>query len=237
MDRRKSLKLIATGAVAAPIAIAGCNTEDGKKKPEVAVTDAQFNLDRNPDELKYEKGLLAQEKFFTDHEMATITILADIIIPKDDVSGSASDAKVPDFIEFIVKDMPQHQVPMRGGLRWLDMQCLKRFEKPFKDCDQQQQTQVVDDIAYPEINYSDEKGSQVKKGNVKPGMQAGVSFFSLMRNLTATGFYTSAIGVQDIGYIGNKPTQWNGVPDDVLKQYGVAYTDKELKECVSFDKK
>jgi hypothetical protein len=68
----------------------------------------------------------------------------------------------------------------------------------------------------------------------KPGMKQGVSFFNLMRNLTATGFYTSEIGVKDIGYAGNKPTQWNGVPDDVLQQYKVAYTEKELKECVSF---
>ena len=44
------------------------------------------------------------DKFFNDQEMATIAILADIIIPKDDVSGSATDAKVPEFIEFIVKD-------------------------------------------------------------------------------------------------------------------------------------
>jgi gluconate 2-dehydrogenase gamma chain len=236
MDRRKSLKLIATGAVAVPAAIAGCKTEE-KEKPKEAVVDSKFNLDRNPDELKYEKGLLAMEKFFTEHEMATITILGDIIIPKDEVSGSASDAKVPEFIEFIVKDMPSHQVPMRGGLRWLDMQCLKRFEKPFKDCDQKQQMEIVDEIAYPEIEYTNEKGTKIKKGKVKPGMQPGVSFFNLMRNLTATGFYTSEIGVKDIGYAGNKTVQWNGVPDDVLKQYNVAYTEKELKECVSFDKK
>jgi hypothetical protein len=68
-------------------------------------------------------------------------------------------------------------------------------------------------------------------------MKQGASFFSLMRNLTATGFYTSEIGVKDIGYAGNTSTQWNGVPDDVLKQYKVAYTEKELKECVSFDNK
>jgi hypothetical protein len=210
MDRRKSLKLIATGAVAAPIAIASCKTEE--KKPQETPAEAKFNLDRNPDELKYEKGLLAQEKFFSDHEMATITILGDIIIPRDDVSGSASDAKVPEFIEFIVKDMPSHQVPMRGGLRWLDMQCLKRFEKPFKDCNGKQQMELVNDIAYPEIEYKDEKGNKVKKGSVKKGMQPGVSFFSLMRNLTATGFYTSPIGVKDVGYIGNTFTQWNGVP-------------------------
>ena len=221
MDRIKSLKLIVTGAVAAPIAIAGCNTDD--KKTTAAKEEPKFNLDRNPDELKYEKEILAKENFFTEHEMATITILADIIIPKDEISGSASDAKVPEFIEFIVKDMPSHQVPMRGGLRWLDMQCLKRYEKSFKDCSPEQQIELVDMIAYPD--------------KAKPGMKQGASFFSLMRNLTATGFYTSEIGVKDIGYAGNTSTQWNGVPDDVLKQYKLAYTEKELKECVSFDDK
>ena len=223
MDRRKSLKLIATGAVAVPAVIAGCNTGD-KKATEAKTNEPVFNLDRNPEELKYEKELLAKEKFFTDHEMATITILADIIIPKDEVSGSASDAKVPEFIEFIVKDMPSHQVPMRGGLRWLDMQCLKRYEKTFKDCTSHQQMDMVDLIAYPE------KAKKTKE------LTQGVAFFSLMRNLTATGFYTSEIGVKDIGYAGNKANKWNGVPDDVLKQYNVAYTEKELKECVSFEK-
>lgn len=221
MDRRKSLKLIATGAIAVPAVIAGCKTDD--KKTTVTKDEPKFTIDRNPDELKYEKELLAKENFFTEHEMATITLLADIIIPKDEVSGSASEAKVPEFIEFIVKDMPNHQVPMKGGLRWLDMQCLKRYEKAFKDCSHQQQIVLVDMIAYP------------KKAN--PEMSQGVKFFSLMRDLTATGFYTSEIGVKDIGYAGNKATQWNGVPDEVLKQYKVAYTEKELKECVSFGTK
>ena len=220
MDRRKSLKLIATGAIAVPAVIAGCDTADDKPK----AADPTFNLDRNPDELKYEKELLAKDKFFTSHEMTTITLLADIIIPKDEVSGSASDAKVPEFIEFIVKDMPAHQVPMRGGLRWLDMQCLKRYEKAFKDCSNPQQIEMVDLIAYPD---------RVKD---QPELKPGVAFFNLMRNLTATGFYTSPIGVKDIGYEGNKATQWNGVPEEVLKQYNLAYTEKELKECISFPK-
>ena len=158
--------------------------------------------------------------FFTQDEMATIAILADIIIPKDDVSGSATDAKVPEFIDFIVNDMPEHQIPMRGGLRWLDMQCLKMFDKSFADCSEQQRIQIVDEIAYPE--------------KAKPEMKQGVAFFNLMRNLTATGFYSTEMGWKDIGYVGNSPNQWNGVPDDVLKQYGLAYTEKELKECVSF---
>src|ERR1700738_2750910 len=119
MDRRKSLKLIATGAIAVPAAIAGCQPSDKKAEPQQTAKEPEFHLDRNPDELKYEKELLAQGKFFNDHEIATITLLADIIIPRDEVSGSASDAKVPEFIDFIVRDMPSHQLPMRGGLRWL----------------------------------------------------------------------------------------------------------------------
>ena len=134
----------------------------------------------------------------------------------------ATDAKVPDFIEFIVKDKPEHQIPMRGGLRWLDMQCLKKYNTDFKTSSSTQQIEIVDAIAYP--------------NKAKPQMKAGVSFFSLIRNLTTTGFYTSKIGIEDIGYKGNTPTQWNGVPDAVLKQYNVAYTEKELKECISFDK-
>lgn len=223
MDRRKSLKLIVTGAVAAPIAIAGCGTNEDKKT--AAPAEPSFDLDRNPDEIAYEKSILAKGKFFTDHEMATITILGDIIIPKDEISGSASEAKVPEFIDFIVQDMPQHQVPMRGGLRWLDMQCLKKYEKAFRDCSEAQRKEMVDLIAYPNLAKD------------KPELGPGVQFFSLMRNLTATGFYTSEIGVKDLGYAGNKPSQWNGVPADVMQQYNVAYTEKELAECVNFDKK
>jgi len=232
MDRRKLIKLITTGTLAVPAVIAGCKEES--KKTEAA-KEPQFSLDRTKEELEHEKSLLAMGRFFTDHEMATITLLADIIIPKDEVSGSASDAGVPAFIDFIVQDMPDHQTPMRGGLRWLDMQCLKQYDKSFVDCSHQQQMELVDAIAYPEIEY-DDKGVKTKKGKVKPGMEAGVSFFSLMRNLTATGFYTSEIGIKDVGYIGNTPNNWNGVPDDVLKQYGMAYSEKELKECVSFTK-
>src|SRR5574339_150861 len=138
MDRRKSLKLIATGAVAVPAVVAGCDTDD-KKKTEATATEPKFNLDRNPAEIENEKRIQAMDKFFTDHEMATIAILADIIIPADEMSGSATDAKVPEFIEFIVKDMPSHQTPLRGGLRWLDMECAKRFGKSFRDCDSKQQ--------------------------------------------------------------------------------------------------
>jgi len=220
MDRRKSIKALLLGTASAGVLIEACNNAE---KKEVIADDKTkvTGLNRMNEEAEYEKEV-ASKKFFTDHELATITILGDIIIPKDDVSGSASDAKVPEFIAYIVNDMPEHQTPMRGGLRWLDMQCLKRYEKAFTDCTHEQQMEMVDEIAWPK--------------KAKPEMKQGVAFFSLIRNLTATGFYTTEIGVKDVGYIGNVPSQWNGVPADVLKQYGLAYTEKELKECVSFDK-
>lgn len=219
MKRRDSLKLIVTGAVAGTAVVAGCGTGD-KKETLKKTAEPTFNLDRNPEEIKNEKRILAMDKFFTEHEMATIAVLSDIIIPKDEVSGSATDAKVPEFIEFIVKDMPSHQTPLRGGLRWLDVHCLNKYNTAFKDCTKEQQIELVDQIAYPK--------------KAKPEMAQGVAFFNKMRDLVATGFYTSEIGVKDIGYQGNVPTQWNGVPDEVLKQYGLSYSDKELKECISF---
>lgn len=233
MDRRKSIKTLLVGSVSAGVLVEACNPGDTKThgdskapsdqaaKPEDVTPAGSIN--RMKEEVAHEHAVDSEKDFFTADEMATITILADIIIPKDDVSGSASDAKVPAFIAFIVKDMPEHQTPMRGGLRWLDMQCLKRYDKPFKDCSQQQQMEIVDDIAWP---YR----------KIKPGMEQGVAFFSLMRNLTTSGFYTTEMGYKDIGYVGNVPNQWNGVPADVLKQYGLAYSERELKECVSFDK-
>lgn len=152
---------------------------------------------------------LMKEKFLTVPEMATVKVLVDIIIPADDKSGSASQAGVPDFIEFIAKDMPQNQTPLRGGLKWLDVESKKRFQKIFTLCTKAQQLQIVDDIAYPE--------------KAKPVYSQGVAFFNLMRNLTASGYYTSKIGIEALGYKGNTPNVWEGVPEDVLKQYGVSY--------------
>lgn len=220
MDRRESLKLIAWSTISTSLIVEACKTKD---EPEVKKGEEQTpatTLDRMKEEKEADEKI-ASGQFFNPHEMATIAVLADIIIPKDEVSGSATDAKVPDFIEFMVKDKPELQTPMRGGLRWLDMQMVKQYQNAFKDCSAQQQIAMVDAIAYPQ--------------KAAPEMKQGVNFFNLMRNLTASGFYTSEMGIKDVGYAGNKPNQWNGVPDDVLKQYKLAYTEKELKECISFN--
>lgn len=219
MDRRKSIKALLIGGVATGVLVEACGPGDKKVTADTTVKPTD-GYNRMKEEAEHQKVIDAQGAFFTPEEMATITLLGDIIIPKDEVSGSASDAKVPEFIEYIVKDMQQHQVPMKGGLRWLDLKCISLFGKAFTDCTHEQQMQMVDAIAYPK--------------KAKPEYAQGVKFFTLMRDLTATGFYTSEIGTKDVGYIGNTINQWNGVPDDVLKQYGLAYTEKELKECASY---
>jgi outer membrane murein-binding lipoprotein Lpp len=220
MDRRKSIKTLLIGAAGTGVLVEACKSTD--KKEVMASADVALNADRMQEEKDYISKLNAGAAFFTAHEMKVITLLGDIIIPKDAVSGSASEAKVPEFIEFIVKDMPEHQTPIRGGLRWLDMQCFRQFNQSFTDITDQQRLTMVDQIAYPD--------------KAAPDMKFGVSFFNKMRDLVTTGFYTSEMGVKDLGYMGNVPNQWNGVPDDVLKQYGYAYSERELKECVSYDK-
>ncbi|HMG90801.1 MAG TPA: gluconate 2-dehydrogenase subunit 3 family protein [Chryseolinea sp.] len=216
MDRRKYLKTLAVGSVGAGLLIQ-C---EPKKESAATAPPTSFTYDRTPEELEREKKLQS-EKFFDEHEMKTITTLSDIIIPKDETSGSASDAGVPAFIEFIVKDMPHYQTPLRGGIKWLDIQCMKRFEVDFASCTAQQQIEIVDEIAFPD--------------KAKPEMQQGVSFFNSMRDLTACGFFTSKIGIADLGYVGNKPNQWDGVPKEVLEQYGLKYDDRTLEISVKFD--
>lgn len=211
MDRRKSIKAMILGTVSAAVVIEACKNSN----TTVAVVNDD---DRMQEEKDYLVKVNALPKYFDAHEMATITILGDIIMPKDAVSGSASDAKVPEFIEFIVKDMPEHQIPMRGGLKWLDLHSYKKHQKAFTECTHEEQIGIVDEIAYP--------------NKAKPEVAQGVSFFNKIRDLVTTGFYTAEIGVKDLGYMGNVPNMWAGVPDDVLKQHGLAYTEKELKECI-----
>ncbi|WP_353124707.1 gluconate 2-dehydrogenase subunit 3 family protein [Parapedobacter pyrenivorans] len=203
MNRRDSIKALGLAAAGGALLLDSCGPKTNTKKEATAggeklpgVTDAEH--ERN--------GRLSEEQFFTEHELATLTVLADIIIPADGISGSASDAGVPAFIEFMAKDIPAYQTPMRGGLKWLDVQSQQRYGNVFAGCEEKQQLQLVDEIAYP--------------AKAKPEMGPGVAFFSLMRNLTASGFFTSEIGVKDIGYVGNRPGVWDGVPQDVLDAHG-----------------
>jgi len=148
-------------------------------------------------------------QFFTPHEYATVGILVDLIIPKDERSGSATDVGVPEFMDFMMIENPGRQTAMRGGLAWIDRECLKRSDKPFAECTAAERTALLDDIAWPQ--------------KVKPGMLAGTTFFTSFRDLTASGFWTTKAGFADLQYMGNTfVPEWKGCPDEQLKKLGVS---------------
>ena len=147
-------------------------------------------------------------KFFSAHEWRTLRVLVDLIIPRDERSGSATDAAVPEFMDFIMIDRPSMQGQMRGGLRWLDNESFDRYGKRFVEATTPQRTAILDDIAWPR--------------KARPEMSQGVAFFNYIRDLTAGGFFSSRMGVQDIGYRGNQVlAQWNGCPKEAMDKLGV----------------
>ncbi len=210
MKRRDVLKNIGLGT--AGVAVSG-NVLAKEVPPAVVNEDLPDSRNGQlKEEILYDRKLQA-ETFFDPHEMNTITVLSDIVIPADEVSGSASAAGVPAFIEFISKDMPEHQVPLRGGLMWLDTECRRQFGKRFTDLSKADQLKMVDQIAYP--------------GKAKPEMSYGVTFFNRFRNLVVTGFFTSEMGVKDLDYKGNTPNVWDGAPEEELKKFGLSYANWE----------
>jgi Gluconate 2-dehydrogenase subunit 3 len=154
-------------------------------------------------------------KFFTAEEYETVRLLADLIIPRDGRSGSATDAAVPEFIDFMMADgdtSPEAPTAMRGGLAWLDAECDRRFGKRFVGCTNQERTALLDDIAWP--------------ARARPGMSQGVAFFNSFRDLTAFGFWSSEMGVKDLHYQGNAfVPNWTGCPDAALRKIGVRYDE------------
>ena len=219
MDRRKSIKSIILGSVAGGLAVNGCNTDSNGKniKPETAKEVNHFG--RTPKEKEYIAELNA-EQFFNLHEVETVVVLCNLILPATDFIGGAKEAEVPDFIEFMAKDIPEYQTTLRGGLMWLDHKSNSDYGAEFKIITQTQQKEILDVLAFPNIKVSEEE---------RP---IEIQFFSLMRNLTLTGYYTSKIGIQDLGYKGNTPNVWDGVPKDVLEQHGVSYEKEWLDKCI-----
>ncbi len=162
-------------------------------------------------------------KFFKPSEWKTVRMLADYIIPRDERSGSATDAKVPEYIDFLMADKDasdSSRIAMRGGLGWLDFECVERFGKNFVGSTDAQRRQVLNDIAWPK--------------KARPEMSHGVAFFSRFRDLTASGFFSSEMGWKDVRYVGNVFNPgWNGCPREALAKLGV--TGEEMKTRVAVE--
>ena len=148
MDRRETIKTLVVGGIGSSLMFTSCI--DDKQAPAIKKNDLDTEgYGRTPVEKARDERLM-DAQFFTDSEMATIAILSDIIMPADAISGSATDAGVPDFIEFISKDMPEHQIPLRGGISWLNHESNRRYDHIFNEASTQEQIAILDDIAYPD---------------------------------------------------------------------------------------
>ena len=139
---------------------------------------------------------------FNEHEYKTVQKLTEMIIPADEVSGSALEAGAPEFIDLIGANNEELGTQMTGGVAWLDRASEKQFGKAFLDAAPAEQTKLLDSIAF--------------RKNATPETQPGVVFFDWLRRLTADAFYTAPVGVKDIGYLGNKGMTTFHVPKEAI---------------------
>src|SRR5882672_7131572 len=197
MKRRTALKLLGSAPVAAAMAWTPAEAAYAGEQAQRIRQDAQ------------RRGVPYQPTFFTAHEYATVSVLVDLIIPKDERSGSATEAGVPEFMDFMMIDQPRRQTAMRGGLALVDRLCEERFDTRMIACSDQQRRQVLDDIAFP--------------ATARPALAQAVAFFNSFRDLTASGFWTTQMGIADLQYQGNVFVDWNGCPTDALQKLGVRY--------------
>jgi len=196
LNRRTLLKVLSSVPVAAAFALTDAEAQEAHHLAETARQAAQ------------QTGAAYAPKFFTAHEYDTVQLLSEMIIPADERSGGAKDAGVPEFMDFTMVDQPARQVAMRGGLSWLDLECQRRFDTTFVGATDAQRREVLDDIS----TY----------GQLKPGLTHGQAFFRGFRDLTASGFWTSKMGITDLGYVGNKALgDWSGCPPEQLQKLGL----------------
>lgn len=198
MKRRDSIKTLIVTSLASSLVLEGCLP---KEKEIIYEKIWKYQYGRTPEEKKRDLELL-NKTFFTKDEMKKIKTLANLILPPSPI-GNIEKAEVVEFIEFIVKDVPSFQKKLRDGLNWIDDFSKKSFNKYFIESTEIEQKEILDSVAYPKNNKSKEE-----------------EFFSTFRDLVVTGYFTSEVGLKDLGYKGNQPNVWDGVPIEILKEHG-----------------
>jgi gluconate 2-dehydrogenase gamma chain len=193
MTRREALRIMALVPLAGSL---GCTMED--------IGRAALRVDET-------SGLPLDPQFFTPDEWQTVRVLVDLVIPADDKSGSATDAQVPEFMDFMLTDASEsRQQRFRDGLAWLDAESARRFDARFVDAADTERRAILDDIAWPERASAEH--------------EEAVDFFNGFRDMTAAGFFSSRIGYEDLEFRGNEVVmEWTGCPQAALDKLGVSY--------------
>ena len=217
MDRRESIKSLLLGSVAGGLLL---NSWD---QPAEKVTEKiwEYQYGRNKKESAIDKVLL-ETTFFTPTEEVLVTCLANLILPPNE-QGTIEEAGVVPFIGFMMVDYPDFQLPMRGGLMVLNAKANKNFGLDFIHAEEAQQKSILDQMAFP-IEGVEEQAQEVQ-------------FFSLLRNLVLTGYFTSEVGIKELDYRGNMPNIWDGVPQEVLDEMGLSYDSAWIAKCIDQEKR
>jgi gluconate 2-dehydrogenase gamma chain len=153
--------------------------------------------------IEAEKGNVGaySPKFFDAHFYKTLQALCETIVPADADAGGAIEGGAPEFIDLLTSENAEYQSKLGGGLKWLDSTCTTRYGKVYLECSPEQQREILDLIAYRKNREQD------------AALTNGVEFFSLLRRMTADGFFTSKIGIKYLGYKGNTYlTEFPGCP-------------------------
>ena len=142
-------------------------------------------------------------KAFNAHEYKTLQRLSDLIIPADEHSPGALAAGAADWIDFMASNSTELREIFTGGMAWVDHDMQRRYGADFVDAKPEQQTAMLDLIG-------------VEK-NAAPENAAGIHFFHWARNLVLDAYYTSPIGIKELGYMGNTAVSEFHVPEEALQ--------------------
>ena len=197
MPRREAIKwMLAASATISVIDVRGAASPAAKGYG----TDPNMTASYNPGDL--------WPLTLDENQRRTATTLCDVIIPADDKSPAASAVHVVDFIdEWVSAPYPKqqaHRPIVLEGLAWIEKESRNRFRKEFSALSEEQQHAICDDIRL--------------ESAAKPNFKSAAKFFTVYRDLTAGGFYTTPVGWKDLGYVGNVAQEkFDGPPPEVLK--------------------
>jgi gluconate 2-dehydrogenase gamma chain len=208
ISRRRALKVLALAPAAAALDPLGAQQPAGAQQqprtPHATPNQPAQGAAQPP------KSAPAR-KFFTAKEWRTASVLADDIIPRDERSGSASDAGAVAFIDFhmtVPETDDATRTAMRGGLRWLDTESKRRFGVAYAAAKAEQRHAILDDLSWPD--------------RTRPELRAGGAFFVRFRDMTASAFFSSPLGWKDLRYTGNTfNPAWDGCPEPAMRKLGV----------------
>ena len=180
---------------------------------------------------KSQKKGYYEPQFFKQHEYQTLQQLVQLIIPADECSGSGVDAGAPEFIDLLCGHNQDLANIFIGGLLWIDGQIRNLNGTSFIDATDKEQTALVEQMVQASdptkvkaaritrYGASDEyQGFSSYRIRPSSDLEPGAYFFHWLRKMTVDAFYTSPIGIKDVGYQGNKAVSEYKVPASIIEE-------------------